>query len=532
MTRQAVGVKTKFVAILISVLIICVICVCIPSLNPASASQFSAGRTAGESVFLGDRTFVAEDAQITFDVQRIVGPDDKIDEVPLTAKATYTLFNPTDTDAVATGYIKRVSAPGYYKGSVPEVVVRADGEALSGRTRYTRAAYDREGYEKNLAALRDALVYEQEFAPDTTVYVSRFVVTDGMPENALPYVSIRYTGDAPLICDGWTSIGDDVFLAEYGVTDGSFTVYSIGAPFSAAYDVYAIESTGSNQESKKVKVSVTASVTVTLGQYVKEQTGAGADVFVDVYNAVAADLASGAKAFDRESLVGEESFDSWYEHSLTIPAGERVIYETETAVFPTVRYLYRTLNEYVAEIADFEKAEDFVVDVTVNTDAYFHNGNDFKKADGGYVAHYESSTIRRVSFSLSDERVDEFSDFVEGMTFFTAFIMYIYALIGAGIALSTVPYLLAAHGVLLLIALIVGITVYSCDKKRRKKREGDKKPQASDGDKEGESEGETEIEAKPDDVPKEDLSSEGEDAKKKDTDCAEKENGASQDVKP
>lgn len=532
MTRPGIEAKTKFIAILISVLIICVICACVPSQCSASGSQYSSGRTAGVSVFFGDRTFVAEDAQITFDVQRIVGPDDKIDEVPVTAKATYTLFNPTDTDAVATGYIKRVSAPGYYKGSVPEVVVRADGEALSGRTRYTRAAYDREGYEKNLAALRDALVYEQEFAPDTTVYVSRFVVTDGMPENALPYVSIRYTGDAPLICDGWTSIGDDVFLAEYGVTDGSFTVYSIGAPFSAANDVYAIESTGSTQESKKVKVSVTASVTVTLGQYVKEQTGAGEDVFVDVYNAVAADLASGAKAFDRESLVGEESFDSWYEHSLVIPAGERVIYETETAVFPYVTYLYRNLNEYVTEIADFEKAEDFVVDVTVKTDAYFHNGNDFKKADGGYVARYESDAIRRVSFSLSDERVDEFSDFVEGMTFFAAFIMYVSALIGAGIALSTVPYLLAAHGVLLLIALIVGIIIYSCDKKRRKKKEGEQKAETSGGDKAGESGGETEKDTKPDDAPQENVASGGEEAEKTASDAAEKENGASQDVKP
>lgn len=406
---------------------LCILLALAPAAQANSGPTSWMGTTAsGVHVDFEECPIQVEHETLTFDIpdfpKEYYSSSAEFQDYRACVTAEYALFNPTDADVTVRLLFPFGTAPQY----APEGMVHsdrygvyADGEAVETALRHSLSWGSYFDMTSDSALLRDDFTDHAFYAPDMPVtkytYQPTGINWEGRQwiEAALRLEEGAQTTKYIMEPNDFFRINPDHALVGCSMEDGeTVAVICIGeAPGSdLPWTIYA---DGHLEEELSGTMACIGTEQMTLKEYLLSSHPENSSVSeIDWYNAYVdlLDLNETSFGFLDTSIHMELGWHlmSWYEYSLTIPAGQRVKNIVTAPMYPDINaawdpeiYTYGYL---------FSPAERWVIfgtlDVTINTPYYLTQCNldGFEKTDSGYELHLMELPDKELEFVLSSEK--------------------------------------------------------------------------------------------------------------------------------
>lgn len=333
--------------------------------------------------------------------------------------AEYALFNPTDADVTIRLLFPFGSVPQYapdYKTLPEHYGVFADGEAVETVLRHSLSWGSYFDMTSDSALLRDDFTAHEFYAPDLTVTKYTYQPTGiNWEDRRWIEAALHLPRDSEttryLLEPNHFFQFDDA-LAQAGCSmeeDEAVTVICIGEDPGSDLP-WTIYADGKLEEELDGVMECIGTEQLTLKEYLLSFRPANSSVSeIDWYNAYVdlLDRSEVSFGFLDSSSHSELSrrLMSWYEYSLTIPAGQRVTNTVTAPMYPDINLGWEPAIYAYGYL--FSPAERWVIfgtlDVTINTPYHLTQCNldGFEKTDSGYELHLMELPDKELEFVLS-----------------------------------------------------------------------------------------------------------------------------------
>lgn len=415
--------KKKLLTILVSAL---AISIAIPSAVPVLSAEANSAQThwsgsdaLGAFVTDGDCPIVVEHEKLTLRVPDF--PSDyyetkeEQDGYSANVTAEYTFYNPSGLDVTATLAFPFGMKPTYsYMENADDTSrydVTIDGAAIEKKIRHTYSGYyfDLEG---DLPKLSTERITEETPVRRYTYSFTGVSNYHSVRAEANLY-GLRDPAKTCVIFDRGTSysMGSKENNVTIWIGAAPFVMYVIGEPLNALpqWESYSLEK---NKKVPDGRVTLRSTEEMTFSElaymYYKEESGVSRS---DWFNAVTDLLcAENGEFFNKgiplSSLDVSDSLMRWYEYTLEIPAGGRVVNSVTAPLYPSIdlRYIppiysYTYLLSPASTWAEFGEIE-----VELLTDFFVTESSvEFKRRDDGYFYTQKGLPEGELTFTLSSE---------------------------------------------------------------------------------------------------------------------------------
>ena len=343
----------------------------------------------------------------------------KLSEYGARVKAEYTFYNPTERDVEMNLLFPFGHNTNYLDGEDDSALcsVTADGETVAHTMRHTfcTAAYNFEVNEELASVCNEKKCVG--FLSDTTPVVKRtyrFTAADNADRLFAHLVFGFNPTRTRVLFDGSvkTSLEDGRVRATTlsAGSEGSMTAYFIGSSaenlsFSLSADALGAEPV----EADSVQEDKSVTTLGALAESLRPQECAVSEVdwFNGYLDMLTAKSRHGA-AYVSADWLSESSFMRWYEYTLTVPAGGRIVNTVTAPLYPSIEGEENPVYRYEYLLSPAQKWASFrEIEIHIDTPYYLSDSSlTFEKREGGYSLSRNSLPIGELTFSLTEtERV-------------------------------------------------------------------------------------------------------------------------------
>lgn len=405
--------KTATIATLVSAVIFVVV-FCAVALSPTSvceansALRYYEGRdSSGVILTTKDSPVVVEKEDLTFDIQF---DEHYLNGLQIGAvSAKYTFKNTSDTEAKTNVVfpIDFLSDINYQNNDdFSKYGVKVNDETVTSNLRYS---YKVQGstfsVEDDLKYLKDEIITDEFYKPDTVVYKYVYACTAGDSFCKMYFGGI----DArKIVCENvYTSYWQNLDGAEsigFWVNKNEYIFYSIGEEidFAARAEFFSdYERTNRVNGSFKLLSKQELAFSDLAYQYYDESYGVSK---IDWYNAVYASIQEiYPKVAQGYSFNVYKNLYCWFEYDMTFAPQETLVNEVVAPLYPDINEMYSpsvyVFNYLVSPAYTWKSFAN--LNVTINTNYYLTDASeDFEQIEGGYAWHSDTLPSSELQFSL------------------------------------------------------------------------------------------------------------------------------------
>ena len=382
------------------------------SLTAFAADSYFEGKEVRGAVCVNDSSVILEEKALTLNVPDLPSDFAKeaFDGYEASAKTEYTFYNPTEEDEDLTMLFPVGQRPAYCGvDDSARYLVTVDGKQVD----YTvRHSYCGSTYDFDWTPLVDRQAEEGFYRRDMPV--TEYVFTVTVPEEEGNYHKLTLEFE----CDSQKTrvFGKDrpLFAAEDGKNTVNYLIRTTGtyeAHFFAIGDSVTFLSPSltkwNREEGERQSAGTVEEPVATEGTFldlVDYQAGLGVseqdwfNAYVDMLNEnTYNDLWVFPIRLSKENLL------CWYEYSLHIPAGERVVNAVQSPLYPSFtqtaspQYEYSYLLSLSQRFRDCKKFK-----IRINTPYYLYwSSLEFERDEGGYVFERNSLPQSELNFVIT-----------------------------------------------------------------------------------------------------------------------------------
>ena len=333
-----------------------------------SAQRYWTGSTSTGALVTGEQCPVTvEKETLTFRISDF--PDDYYEETDAAlaydaqVTARYELYNPADYTVELGLAFPFGELPDYlcdlaYLEGFDDTAryqVTANGESVERRVRHTYQSDTRTfDTERELARLADERRTDAFFRPDTPVSVYTFsfeVSTESASAPVCASAELSYDADKTKILldtNGFERLNASVRLTMWTEAKGNVVLYAVGDPVDDRLPTWRFYRDGSKREPLAGGAALRSVTRTTLAELVDGRRGENSSVSeTDWYNASVDFLREQTERNQSCYLGQSRSLDltghllRWYEYTLTLAPGERLVNEVTAPLYPDINGNYR-----------------------------------------------------------------------------------------------------------------------------------------------------------------------------------------------
>ena len=401
----------------------------LPVLANSAQTIWSGVTSSGVIVEDEDCPLVVEKEILTFDIPQFPSnyyqSVEEFTQYSATVTAEYTFYNPSDYTVTATLAFPFGNMPDYgvildqegetWAHETPEHTrqygVQINGELIDSVLRHTYAhPYDDFDLERDLLKLRDGFTEDPFFAPDMTVTIYTYEVSNLTEDEGYAAFHIAENEDIRRIYpDEFNGFDRDGKQLSYGfwIKNGeTISLTVVGEPFFDEIP-WTIYQTGDEKTQIQGDIVLINTESVTFLEFaLREYDQSSGILESDWYNAFVDELNKDPYRLEFGMRLSY-SLMRWYEYEITLAPGERIVNAVAAPIYPGINAGYEPpIYRYTYLLSPAQTWSEFgSLEIVINTTYHLISDNQQKleKTETGYRVLLEGLPEGELTFALSSE---------------------------------------------------------------------------------------------------------------------------------